>query len=71
MKTDFIVEYTDDIAEVGLDWSQENLKDFLYQYDKYIRTFYDSHDAGSQPVCMTEFFNNDYQLLEESQGELE
>ena len=69
MKTTFEIEYTDDLAEFDAQWNEESLKDFLYQYNKYVMTFYENHDAGSQPVCMVEFFNNDYQLLEESTAE--
>lgn len=55
---DFI-ENTDSLVDF-LDF--EDLKDFLYQYDKYIQEFYEEHDEGSNPVCMTEFYNNDYQI---------
>lgn len=71
MKTAFEIEYTDDLVEFDYPWNEEFLKDFLYQYNKYVITFYDSHDQGSQPVSMIEFFNNDYQLLPESEGEIE
>lgn len=70
MKTTFEIEYTDDLAVFDEQWDQEELKDFLYQYNKYVMQYYENHDAGSHPVCMVEFFNNDYQLLEESTGEI-
>lgn len=60
MQTGFQLEYTDDLVD-ELDY--ETLKDFLYQYDRYIGTFFEYHDEGSQPVGMMEFFNNDYQYL--------
>jgi len=60
MQTDFELEYTDDLVD---ELPMETLKDFLYQYNKYITFFYDDHDEGSQPVSMIEFFNNDYQVL--------
>ena len=71
MKTTFEIEYTDDLVEFDEQWNSENLKDFIYQYNKYVMGFYENHDEGSQPVCMVEFFNNDYQVLEESTGEIE
>lgn len=71
MKTTFEIKYTDDLVEFDEQWNEESLKDFLYQYNKYVMTFYENHDKGSQPVCMVEFFNNDYQLLPESEGEIE
>lgn len=71
MNTVFCIEYTDDLVNFDEQWGPEELKDFLYQYNKYVMTFYEDHDAGSQPVSMTEFFNVDYQLLEESEGEIE
>ena len=71
MKTTFEIEYTDDLVDFKYPWSTEKLADFLYQYNKYVMEFYENHDEGSQPVCMVEFFNNDYQVLEESTGEIE
>ena len=60
MQTGFELGYTDDLVD---ELDNETLKDFLYQYDKYIRTFFEYHDEGSEPVGMMEFFNNDYQYL--------
>lgn len=71
MKTTFEIEYTDDLVEFDEQWNSENLKDFIYQYNKYVMGFYENHDEGSQPVCMVEFFNIDYQELEKSTGEIE
>ena len=71
MKTTFEIEYTDDLVEFDEQWNDESLKDFIYQYNKYVMAFYENHDEGSQPVCMVEFFNNDYQELEESTGGIE
>lgn len=70
MQTTFDIEYTDDLVEFDEQWGQEELKDFLYQYNKYVMNFFENHDEGSQPVSMVEFFNNDYQLLEESSAEV-
>lgn len=60
MEIDKLIEYTDDLVE-ELDY--EILKEFLYQYNKYIVNFFDNHDEGSYPVSMVEFFNNDFQVI--------
>jgi hypothetical protein len=52
--------YYDNITEMVDDLSHENLVDLLEAYDEYILTFYESHDSGSQPVGILEFFHNDY-----------
>lgn len=62
METDKFIECTDNLVD-ELDF--ETLKEFLYQYNKYIVYFFDNHDEGSYPVSMTEFFNNDFQLIKE------
>lgn len=54
------VKFTDDLVN---DLDSETLKEFLYQYNKYIQNFYDEHDEGSYPVSMTEFYNNDFQEM--------
>lgn len=59
---EILIEFTDDLVD-KLDF--ETLKDFLYQYNKYIQNFYETHDKGSIPVCMIEYFNNDFQLDKE------
>ena len=56
---DFI-ENTDELVD-SLDF--ETLKEFLYQYNKYIINFEDEHDEGCTPVCMEEFFNMDFQEI--------
>lgn len=54
------VENTDELVdELGF----EDLKEFLYRYDMYVSHFFDEHDEGSEPVCMVEYFNNDFQEL--------
>ena len=55
-----LIEYTDDLVD-KLDF--ETLKEFLYQYNKYIQNFYEEHDENSYPVCMVEFFSNDFQEI--------
>lgn len=59
MTEEYIVEYTDDLVD---ELPFDMLKDFLYSYNKYVQEFYEYHDWGSQPVCMVEYFNNDFQL---------
>ena len=49
MEIDKLIEYTDDLVE-ELDY--EILKEFLYQYNKYIVNFFDNHDEVSYPVSM-------------------
>ena len=58
MVEETVIEYTDDLVE---ELNFDTLKEFLYQYDKYIQNFYDEHDENSYPVCMVEFYNNDFQ----------
>jgi len=38
----------------------ENLADFLQEYNKYVQEFHETHDTGSTPVSIMEFYNNDY-----------
>ena len=41
--------------------SRKELTEFLYDYDRYVATYYEDHDKSCEPVCMLEYFNNDYQ----------
>lgn len=50
----------DTIAELVDDLTRENLIDLLNEYSKYINSFYEYHDKGSEPSCLLEFFHNDY-----------
>jgi excinuclease UvrABC helicase subunit UvrB len=42
---------------------KDELLDFLVHYNKYIVNYYESHDYPCQPVCMLEYFNNDYMTM--------
>ena len=48
------------IEEMVNDLSSENLIDLLNEYGNYIINFYEYHDKGEEPVCLLEFFHNDY-----------
>ena len=52
--------FYDTIAEMVDDLSRENRIDLLNEYSKYISNFYEHHDKREQPVCLLEFFHNDY-----------
>lgn len=52
--------FYDTIAEMVDDLSRENLIDLLNEYSKYISSFYEYHDKSEEPVCLLEFFHNDY-----------
>lgn len=64
MENNVIIEYTDDLVD-SLNFNE--LKDFLYVYNKYIIHFYEEHDNGSIPVDMIEFYNNDYFIIKEGE----
>lgn len=55
------VEYIDDLVDC---LSFDELKDFMYVYDKYVQNFFEEHDEGCIPVSMLEYYNNDYQIEE-------
>lgn len=48
------------VAEMVDDLSRENLIDLINEYSKYTMSFYETHDEGSFPVGILEFFHNDY-----------
>lgn len=43
--------------------NKEDLLKLLEEYNNYIVYFYDEHDYGSVPVGIYEFYNNEYQEL--------
>lgn len=45
--------------------SKEDLLKLLMAYSDYIISFYEEHDYGSFPVCIYEFYDNEYQELGE------
>lgn len=49
--------------------SKEELLELLYHYDRYIQQANDddTYQTGWYPVCIEEFYNNDYQLLLEEE----
>ena len=53
--------FFDSIEELVQTLSKEELMDFMYAYNNYVATYYEDHDFPCEPVCMLEYFNNDYQ----------
>ena len=45
--------------------SKEDLLKLLMAYSDYVMSFYEEHDLGSFPVCIYEFYDNEYQELGE------
>ena len=67
-RIDFTV---DNISDIVAKLSQEDLINFLKEYDSYVQDSYVNLDEGSTPVCTVEFFNNAYPLiLEEDYDDL-
>lgn len=46
--------------EVFKDCTSAELRNFMKEYDLYIQNFYENHDNSCVPVCMAEFYENDY-----------
>jgi hypothetical protein len=42
--------------------SPQELMDFIKAYDEYVQEFYENHDESSTPVCVAEFYDNDYEV---------
>lgn len=57
--------FFDTIGEMVEELTKEELTDFLCAYNNYVVTYYEDHDYPCEPVCMLEYFNNDYQEDEE------
>ena len=57
MRINFAVDTIEDIVE---ELDNRTLVDFLKTYDDYVASYYVDHDFGSVPVCMLEYFINDY-----------
>lgn len=45
------------------DLSKEELLEFIREYDNYIFEFEQEHDLGSMPVCVSEFYYNEWQII--------
>ena len=56
MEEEIIMTIQDLVEEL----TTENLIDVLEEYNNYVQTFYEEHDAGSYPVSLMEYYNNDY-----------
>ena len=52
----------DNIGDITRGLSMPQLIHFLGTYDNYVQEFFESHDSGSQPVCMLEYYTNDYTI---------
>lgn len=50
--------------------TKEELLDLAEQYSLYVTDFYETHDEGSRPVCLEEFYDNDYKTPKERTAEL-
>lgn len=53
------IEFSSDLANLP----KCELEYFLTEYNAYIQEFYDNHDENCFPVCMAEFYNNEFQEL--------
>ena len=51
------------IGQMVEELDKDELLDFLVKYNKYVVRYYEDHDYPSQPVCMLEYFNNDYMTM--------
>ena len=45
------------------DLSKEELLEFIKEYDNYIFEFEQEHDLGCMPVCVSEFYDNEWQII--------
>lgn len=45
------------------DLSKEELLEFIKEYNNYVVDFYEEHDLGDIPVCVSEFYYNEYQFI--------
>lgn len=45
------------------------LLDLLSAYDRYVQEFFEAgkHEDGSTPVCIAEFYDNEFQQLQQEQ----
>ena len=51
------------------DLEYEDLLHFIFEYNYYVGTFMEEHDAGSYPVDMREFYESEYQeIIKENEG---
>lgn len=53
-----------------MDISKEELLDLIVEYDKYIQNANDEdyYFTGWRPVCISEFYINEYQLILEERN---
>jgi hypothetical protein len=45
------------------DFSKEELIRIITAYDHYVVTYWEDHDEGCYPVCLAEFYDNDYPII--------
>jgi hypothetical protein len=49
--------------EILEELNKGELISLMIEYDRYIVEFYESHDNGDIPVCLMEFYHNDFQEI--------
>jgi hypothetical protein len=47
------------------DLSKEELQDLLAKYSDYVMNYEEEHELGGSPVCIYEYYDNEYQLEKE------
>jgi len=47
------------------DLSKIELIDLILHYDNYVIEYPEDHDGEGYPVCLQEFYHNDYPLIKE------
>lgn len=55
------MSYYDRLMKLYEDVSPSTFVDLVEQYERYCMEFYATHDEGSTPVCVLEFYENDYE----------
>lgn len=43
--------------------NKDELLKLIYSYSNYVHEFFNEHDNGSIPVCIMEYFENDYEQI--------
>lgn len=50
------------------DYSKDELIDIMVEYNNYLMEYPETHDAGSYPISLWEFVDNEYQDILEKKG---
>lgn len=59
------------LEDIIKELNKKELLDLLKSYDLYIQEFYEYHDNSQTPVCIAEYYNNDYQEMLEGNFDYE